>query len=125
MSKFITDLEVELKKGNDKIWVLKSPLIYESDSIGLIKVPTGFETDFASVPRVPIAFWFYGDTAHRESVIHDYLYKIDTKPKYARKIIDSVFLEAMECRMKPWYVKYPMYWGVRLGGWVVYNKYKV
>lgn len=125
MSKFITELDVELKHGSDNVWVLKSPLIYDSDSIGIIKVPVDFETDFASVPRIPIAFWFYGDRVHKESVVHDYLYRADAKPKYAREIVDKVFFEAMESRLKSWYIKYPMYWGVRIGGWTTFNKYNI
>jgi len=50
MGKFITELDASLKRGTDNVWVLNTPLIYESDLVGRIEAPDGFETDYASVP---------------------------------------------------------------------------
>lgn len=105
---FITDLSVRLK-DDDSIWVLESKLVYYSPIIGLIEVPAGFETDFASVPRVPIAFWLYGNKAHREGVLHDALFRKDFMPHVTFMQANKVFLEAMKCRNKPFYVRWPMY----------------
>jgi len=124
MSKFLTDLDARLK-DDDAVWVLDSPLIYESDLLGLVEVPAGFETDFASVPRVPVAYWFFGDRAHRESVIHDYLYRIDSVPQATLSQANDVFFEAMACRGKSCFVRWPMFLGVCLGGWASYHKRKV
>lgn len=121
MSEFLTKLETELKDG-DRIWVILAPLIFDSDALGKIEVPTGFETDFASVPRVPVAYTLFGDRAHRESVIHDYLYREDSIPVVGRLQADGVFLEAMAERGKGFFVRYAMYWGVRVGGWTAYHK---
>jgi hypothetical protein len=120
MSKFITELDV--KEINDSVWMLDSPLIFESDLCGKIVVLAGFQTDFASVPRLPIFFTLFGDRAHCEAVLHDYLYRIDSVPEVCRSEADKVFLEAMECRGKKCHVRWPMYWGVRLGGWSAYHK---
>ena len=76
MSKFLTELDVRLIDG-DRIWMLSGPLVYQSDILGKIEIPAGFQTDFASVPRIPFVFESFGDRAHRESVVHDYLYCID------------------------------------------------
>ncbi len=98
------------------------PLIYQSDILakevpsivnGILTIVTGFVTDFASVPRVPIAYTLFGDKAHHESVPHDFLYQTHLVSK---AIADRVFLEAMTVRKKPAYIRYPMYWGVVLGG---------
>jgi hypothetical protein len=108
---FLTELEVRLK-DNDCIWVLESPLAYYSPQVGNIVVPAGFETDFASVPRVPFAYTLYGNRAHREGVIHDALFRKDFMKWVSFSQANRIFLEAMECRGKPEYIRYPMYWAV-------------
>jgi hypothetical protein len=123
VSKFLTDLDV--KCINDGAWELDSTLCYESDRLGLVKVPLGFQTDFASVPRLPVFFTLFGDRAHREAVLHDYLYRSDSIPVALRFQADNLFLEAMTERGKGFFVRYAMYWGVRLGGWTAYHKKKV
>ena len=122
MSEFITELCVDLKPGSDKIWIPRSPLIYDSDLVGRIEVPTGFETDFASVPRVPIIYWLWGGRVHREAALHDYLFRKDSKPVVSFMVANAVFKEAMIVRGKPWYVVYPMYSGVVLGSYGCYHK---
>jgi len=124
MAEFCTELECKLI-NNDTVWCLNSPLVYISDIVGKVEVPTGFETDFASVPRVPIAYSLFGDRAHREAVIHDYLYRTDSVPQVSRSKADNVFFEAMKVRGKSFFVRYSMYWGVVLGGWTAYHKKSV
>ena len=121
MAKFLTELDARLK-DDDKIWVIDSPLLYQSDILGPIEVPAGFETDFASVPRIPVFYTLFGDRAHRESVIHDFLYRLDAIPQATRSQADDVFLEAMKCRGKGSFVRYAMWMGVRSGGWTAYHK---
>jgi hypothetical protein len=124
MAEFLSELEARLK-DDDCVWILDKSLIYQSDIVGRIEVPEGFETDFASVPRVPIFYWLFGDRAHREAALHDYLYRIDSIPCVEREDADEVFFEAMDLRQKPFYVRYPMWWGVRLGGGSSYHKKRV
>jgi hypothetical protein len=121
MAKFLTELDARLL-DDDEVWVLDAPLVYQSDLVGRVEVPKGFQTDLASVPRVPIVFWFYGGRAHREGVVHDYLYRIDSNPGVDKSIADKVFFEAMECRGKGIFVRWPMYWGVKFGGFGSYHK---
>jgi len=124
MPGFLTELDVRCL--DDGLWRLDAPLIYASDVLdATVIVPPGFTTDFASVPRVPIAYWFWGDRAHREAVIHDYLYRSDSVPVVPRELADDVFEEAMCCRGKSCGVRWPMFWGVRLGGWTAYHKKRV
>jgi len=124
VAKFLMELNARLK-DDDRIWIIDSRLVYESDLVGIIIVPEGFETDFASVPRIPVFYILFGDRAHRESVIHDYLYRSDSFPSVSRGQADNVFLEAMKCRGKRFFVRYAMYWGVRAGGWTAYHKRNV
>ena len=121
MAKFITELHVRLI-DDDVIWEITSPLIYESDIVGRIEVPIGFNTDFSSVPRVPIIYRLYGDRAHREAVLHDYLFCKDSKPVVPFMQANRVFLEAMKCRNKNWYIRWPMFSGVVIGGHPYYHK---
>jgi len=122
MSQFITELCLQLKNG-DTVRVLEKPLGYYSSMLKLlVTVPTGFETDLASVPRLPFTYWLWGGRAHREGVLHDYLYRKDSVPVVKRSVADRVFLEAMKLRGKPRRVRWPMYSGVRIGGWTAYHK---
>jgi hypothetical protein len=120
MAKFLTELDV--RGLSDTVWVLDAPLVYESDLVGKVEVPAGFQTDFSSVPRVPIAYMLFGDRAHREAVIHDFLYRIDSLPIVERSVADSVFLEAMTVRGKGRFVRWAMFSGVRCGGFCAYHK---
>lgn len=139
---FQTDLQVELKHGGDDVWIVVAPLKYWSLILGRrIVVPTWYEiesepetpedkelrfyTDFASVPRVPVFYALWGSRAHREAVLHDYLYRIDSKPVVTRSQADSIFLEAMKSTGKSFWLRWPMYLGVRSGGWTAYHKRKV
>ena len=123
MSEFKTKMVAE--DINDGVWVIHEDLIYESDLIGRVVVPAGFQTDFASVPRVPVAYWFYGGRAHHEAAIHDALYREDYPGNVTFDMANRVFLEAMECRGKHWYIRYPMYSGVCLGGRSSFHKRKM
>ena len=139
-SGFMTDLSVELKSGNDRVWIVTKPLKYQSELLDCLIVvppwfetkepdpegePAFFETDFASVPRVPFIYEAWGDRAHREAVLHDYLYRIDSIPVVTYSQANNVFLEAMKATGKGWFVRYGMYNGVVLGGWTAYHKLKV
>src|SRR5438046_8798380 len=75
-------------------WVIVRPVGYDVGSEGSgdhIEVAIGFQTDFATIPR---PFWVilpkwgrYGNA----SVIHDWLYWTQTRP---RRQADAIFLEA-------------------------------
>jgi hypothetical protein len=125
MSKFITELQTRLL-NDDTVWVLDKILVYDSDLLKCrIIVPEGFQTDFASVPKVPIAYMFFGNRAHREAVIHDYLYRTNSIPVATRAQADGVFYEAMKLRGKSFFVRWCMWGGVRLGGWTAFHSYDV
>ena len=121
MAEFLSALDVELC-DNDAIWVLRQPLIYQSDIVGRIEVKQGFQMDFASVPRLPLVYDLFGDRAHFESVLHDWLYTKDAMPDVTYSQANKVFLEAMKVRGKPFYIRYPMYYAVCAGGWTAWHK---
>jgi hypothetical protein len=108
---------------SDKIFKLTCPLIYTCDILKCdIVVPVGFYSDGASVPRVPIVFDLWGDRAHREAVLHDYLYCYDSQPQHDFDQANDIFLEAMTSRNVPDLVRYPMYEAVCMFGHKFYNK---
>jgi len=122
-SKFLTKLDFHLKHNNEKIHILNAPLVYYSEKMArTIIIPTDFNTDLSSVPRLPIVYWFWGGRAHREGVLHDYLYRKDSEPVVSFWMANSIFKEAMIARGKPFYVTYPMFSGVTVGGYPSYHK---
>lgn len=121
MSAFLDPLVVQ--EIDDSVFqVVDHPFRYQSDLAGPITVPVGFYTDFASVPRVmPLAYACLGDTAHEPAVVHDWLYYAAIT---TREVADNVLLEAMKAwGMSAWRY-YPIYWGVRAGGWVAWNQHR-
>jgi len=118
ISSFLLPLNIKEHEFEDK-WILYSPLKYRSELLErVITVPKGFITDLASVPRIPFIFSLFGDRAHHESVLHDYLYQTHI---VSRKKADKVFYEAMKCRQKNGFIRRCMYWGVRLFGYFAYK----
>lgn len=127
-SQFITELDLELCPGSDGIWTLKSPLVYYSDLLKYqIVVPHSypavtFYTDLSSVPRIPLIYEWWGNKAHREAVIHDYLYRRNSIPVVSFMMANRVMLEAMIVREKPVYIRQPIFIGVCLGGYPSYHR---
>lgn len=128
MAQFLDSLVVE--EISDKIWrIIDHDFRYQSD-LGnatktnppwVIRVPIGFETDFASIPRVPLIYDTLGDTAHKGATIHDFLY---FSAICTRKMADDVLLEAMGVLGMPWWRRWPIYLGVRIGGWLAWNAHR-
>ena len=111
-SEFLTSLDV--RDTPDEKWQLISALRYASALLDrVIEVPAGFITDLASVPRVPVVYSLWGDRSHHESVIHDFAYRTHFCSKAQA---DKMFLEAMAIRGKSWWIRWPMYMAVKLGG---------
>jgi hypothetical protein len=119
--KFLDPLTVT--EIDDKIFQVSGHAFrYQSDLVAeLITVPVGFYTDFASVPRIGIIYAMLGDCAHEPAVIHDWLYysAITT-----RDMADNVLLEAMKVFGISAWRRWPIYWGVRAGGWYAWNDHR-
>ncbi len=117
-----TDALVVSPLADGKTWVIVRDFGYDvgaENSGDHIGVAIGFQTDFATVPR---PFWTilpkwgrYGNA----TVIHDWLYWTQTRP---RQEADAIFLEAMGVLGVSSLVKHPMYWAVRLFGWLAWYR---
>jgi hypothetical protein len=117
---FISPLRTDLI--DDCYWRLVSPLVYNSKQFGTIMVPAEFETDLASVPRIPIIYELWGNRAHREAVLHDFVYCYDSEPHLSFMDANGLFLEAMNSRNVPVHIRYPMYTGVCVCGLRFFGK---
>lgn len=108
-------------------FTLVEPLVFESVVVGRhIVVPAGFKTDLASIPRAlwnilpPVGGYDAG------AVVHDLLYQrgaIDGV-QVSRGDADKVLREGMEVHGVGVWTRRLIYAGVRVGGWVVWRKYR-
>lgn len=122
MSKFKTKLILDDEQDTNGFFLLHESLVYVSTLLNkVIVVPRGFNTDLASIPIgvrniiSPIGRY------DKAAVVHDWLYRVNG---VTRKQADDVLLEAMKVsNVKGWQQKV-IYWGVRIGGWVSWNKYR-
>jgi len=122
MSKFLTELELRCCQSDENYWILEAPLVYQSDMLGEVTIPAGFVTDLASTRHIPGVSFLWGSTAHREGVLHDYAYRIDSNPVCSFSMANSLFLEAMEARGKGFFTRYPLFFGVWIGGYFSYHE---
>src|SRR2546429_322424 len=109
-----------LADGNT--WVIMRDFGYEVGAEGSgdrVDVAIGFQTDFATVPRplwIVLPKWGrYGNAA----VIHDWLYWKQDRP---RATVDGLFFEAMGVLGVGAAASYTLYWGVRLVGWLAWDR---
>jgi len=119
------------ESGGRVVYQLNSALVWQCEHYRVV-VPQYFFTDLASVPRLPLIYTLWGDRAHREAVLHDYLYRkeclindLKTGEVFkgaTRKFADDFFLEAMKSQGQPIHVRYPMWLGVRAGGYWSYQR---
>jgi hypothetical protein len=104
---------------------LINPLLFAWGEKSVIEVPAEFECDQESVPRLPIIFLMWGDRAHRPAVLHDFLYRSDSKPLVSRSTADQFFYEAILSTGESGFIARSMWLGVRVGGYFSYHKYVV
>lgn len=76
-------------------------------------MPRGFQTDLASTPRLPFVYLAAGNVAKKAAVVHDFLY---TDGRLPRAECDMIFLEAAKATGVPWWQRWMMWAGIRIGG---------
>ena len=124
MAEFLTPLDIG-ELGEDH-WRLLRPLKYQTDLLTylqrIITVPGGFETDLESVPRwLTLAYAVLYGTAHKASVVHDWLY---TGGLYDREKDDAILYEAILATGQPRWKAWMIWSGVRMGGWVAWDAHQ-
>lgn len=117
-------------------WVLTEPVIYTDDtnSNRSIVARPGFYTDFLSIPAPLRPFFSRTGKSAAGGVIHDALYSgkaflsVSMRLQYpsglnrkqADQLLRKTAIELGESKAKA----NALYWGVRIGGWLVWNKYR-
>ena len=111
-----TNIRVDLIPPTYRRAVLTEPLWFND-----ARIPSGFYTDFASVPRI---FWRIlppWDRYTPAAIVHDYRYYTNG---LTRKQADAEFYRNARDLSTPLWQAVMLYLGVRIGGWVAWNKYR-
>ena len=112
-------------------WRLDKPLRYLTLVTGKpedIVAESGFDTDLASIPRLVRPILPGNGKERRAAVMHDKVYRsgglfvLKSGGSLTRKQCDQMMLEGMLVDGVLKHRAYLIYWGVRSGGWVTFNK---
>ena len=102
--------------ADGKYWVLKEPLVYQHpETKEEVTIPRGFVTDLASIPR---GFWIAFppcDKYTTATVLHDYLYWVQSD-KCNQECADDILLLAMKEAKVDITTSEAIHLGVRIGG---------
>lgn len=134
MNNFLSPLRTEYIDGRG--WKVLEDFTYrlgDADGDEFIRVGAGFITDFASIPRALKLLWpSPGGPWDKPAVIHDCLYrerkvyngKTGTYRLVDKAEADSIFNEGMKVTNTRATARWCIYRGVRLGGFVSWNRYR-
>ena len=121
MSRFKSALivQVPLDGGDRK---LIEPLRYFSDyaNVQLVALK-GMTTDYGSIPKILHSVLSPTGKPTYAYVIHDMLYQDGI---YTKKVSDKILDEAMKVLGTGWLIRKTVMTGLRVGGWVAWNKYR-
>lgn len=100
-----------------------NPFAVWSERLGRAEhVRVGFVFDKDSVPRWPVIYWLFKERLPKEAAcIHDWLY--ERQPGITRHQADLVMRDLAAALGMPWYWRWPVYWGVRIGGGPAWSRY--
>ena len=106
---------------------LVRPLVFDSGVLKRsITVPAGFVTDLASIPGAIWNILSPVGAYDAAAVVHDLLYRrgtVDESP-VQRVDADRVLREGMEALGVRRWQQWTIYAGVRVGGWMVWRRYR-
>ena len=121
MSKFKSQLIVRVPlDGGDRILV--EDLSYASDiAFKVLIAPLGMKTDYGSIPKILHNVLSPTGKPTYAFVIHDMLYQTGL---YNKRISDKILDEAMTLLGVGWFKRKTIMSGLKLGGWVAWNKYR-
>ena len=128
---FLSEINVKRTPGSTGEWELTGSLVYEGNR-DRFTVPKGFKTDFASIPRILQILVPKNGSHDAAAIIHDFLYRrqpfvpspapSQAMQRISRKDADRLFRRIMR-ELGVNCIRYNlMYAGVRIGGWVPFNK---
>lgn len=124
---FLTRLSTDDVPPN--LWLFTKPLIWRDAKYGHVEFPTGTLTDLGSTPQRLRRFRMFDPTgpSRRPAAGHDFLYRHGRWPGGApvtRKEADQFLYDAMRAEGIGAVTCWAWYRGVRMGGWVPWNRYR-
>ena len=121
------ELPLRLLLSREKRWCCRKPvlvktteLVWYRDAVTYIEIPVGFKSDLASVPRVLWSAVASPWDLALPALFHDLLY---AQQVVKRRVADQTLLSMMEDSNIPWAVRWTVYLGVRVGGWVAWRQH--
>jgi len=118
---FETDIDLTVPITGD-IRTLKSELTYYTEiKKCLILVPAFFETDLGSIPQFLQGIFPKDGKAMYAYILHDYLYATGL---FTRSESDAILEEAMKSLGVSWWRRKSVKAGLKMGGWVAWNKHR-
>lgn len=114
--------------GDGCHWLVAYPLVYDDkvkDGGSRWTVPAGFVTDLASIPQFMQNVIPKTGKYNSAAVLHDYLYTFqpDKPVPMTRDLADNVLRRAMESCKVNIITRRLIYWGVRAGGCMIWNRH--
>lgn len=122
-------MKIRVEDNGDGTFTLLERVDYlDVKTATLVTVPVGFPTDYASVPAALQSFASKIGKQNRAAIIHDYLYHTrgvpavgSNRPPLSRANCDRIFREICAADGVSWRMRWRMWLGVRLGGWVPWH----
>ena len=107
----------------DRAFMLLTPFKVRIGQFEVVEIPTGFISDFASIPFFMRPFI---SPTHakisRPAWLHDFCYA--TNYRASRRINDDLLLQGMAVEGAGRVLREVVYTGVRVGGWVAWDRYR-
>lgn len=100
--------------------VKTTEVVWYRDAVTYIEIPAGFKSDLASIPRPLWCVLASPSDIALEALFHDAAY---SRQVVKRRVADQTLLSMMEDRKVPWAVRWTVYLGVRVGGWVAWRNH--
>jgi hypothetical protein len=117
-----TNLVVRFGNSGNHAW-LATDLIMQYDE-KCIRVPKFFKTDFASIPQAVRSLIPQLGKWTSAAVAHDYAYWCGPSLGFTQKSADDMLLKLMEDAGVKWWRRHAIHKGLRIGGWVAWNKHR-
>lgn len=99
-------------------WVLIAILLGSGVLANLIFNANIFQVTLTLAALYAVAWWIWGERAHRAAVLHDYLYRQGEIP---RTLADLIFKDAILSTGYSRFIGIPMFLAVYTVGWMVYK----
>ncbi len=137
MSSF-TNALITKHNADGRTYTVERDFIFWADKIGsgyYVEVPKGFITDLASIRRILQWLTPKQGKFDQGAVVHDKLYKDGTCERLTKESLiseididrafaDKMFYKSMGVlEVHPWR-RWLIYYGVRLGGWVAWDRHR-